>query len=66
MRSLGIVIRVVVVIIAIAFASSCVNKEAKRIMDTADAVMWTKPDSALAVWESIDTLSLKTEVQRAR
>lgn len=66
MRSLGIVIRAVVVIIAIAFASSCVNKEAKRIMDTADAVMWTKPDSALAALESIDTLSLKTEVQRAR
>ena len=66
MRSLGIVIRVVVVIIAIAFASSCVNKEAKRIMDTAEDVMWTKPDSALVALESIDTLSLKTESQRAR
>ena len=35
-------------------------------MDTADAVMWTRPDSALAVLESIDTLSLKTKAQRAR
>ena len=35
-------------------------------MDTADAVMWTRPDSALAVLESIDTLSLKTRAQRAR
>ena len=35
-------------------------------MDTADAVMWTRPDSALAVLESIDTLSLKVKAQRAR
>ena len=35
-------------------------------MDTADAVMWTRPDSALAALESIDTLSLKTKAQRAR
>ena len=28
--------------------------------------MWTRPDSALAVLESIDTLSLKTRAQRAR
>ena len=28
--------------------------------------MWTRPDSALAALESIDTLSLKTKAQRAR
>ena len=66
MRSLEIVIRTIAVVAIIVFVSSCASKEAKRIMDTADAVMWTRPDSALAVLESIDTLSLKTRSQRAR
>lgn len=35
-------------------------------MDSAEDVMWTRPDSALAALESIDTLSLKTGAQRAR
>ena len=35
-------------------------------MDTADAVMWTRPDSSLVALESIDTLSLRTKTQRAR
>lgn len=59
MRSLEIVIRTIAVVAIIVFVSSCASKEAKRIMDTADAVMWTRPDSALAVLESIDTLNLK-------
>lgn len=66
MRSLEIVIRTIAVVAIIVFVSSCASKEAKRIMDTADAVMWTRPDSALAVLESIDTLSLKTKAQHAR
>lgn len=66
MRSLEIVIRTIAVVAIIVFVSSCASKEAKRIMDTADAVMWTRPDSALAVLESIDTLNLKTKAQRAR
>ena len=66
MRSLEIVIGTIAVVAIIVFVSSCASKEAKRIMDTADAVMWTRPDSALAVLESIDTLSLKTRAQRAR
>lgn len=66
MRPLGIVIRTVVLAASITFVSSCVNKEAKRIMDTADAVMWTRPDSSLVALESIDTLSLRTKTQRAR
>lgn len=66
MRSLEIVIRTIAVVAIIVFVSSCASKEAKRIMDTADAVMWTRPDSALAVLESIDTLSLKAKAQRAR
>ena len=35
-------------------------------MDSAEDVMWIRPDSALAALESIDTLSLKTKAQRAR
>ena len=66
MRSLEIAIRTVAVVAIIVFVSSCVSKEAKRIMDTADAVMWTRPDSALAALESIDTLNLRTKAQRAR
>lgn len=66
MRSLEIVIRTIAVVAIIVFVSSCASKEAKRIMDTADAVMWTRPDSALAALESIDTLALKTKSQRAR
>lgn len=61
MRSLEIVIRTIAVVAIIVFVSSCASKEAKRIMDTADAVMWTRPDSALAALESIDTLGLKVK-----
>ena len=46
--------------------SSCGNREAGRIMDSAEDVMWTRPDSALAALESVDTLGLKTKAQRAR
>ena len=66
MRSLEIVIRTIAVVAIIVFVSSCASKEAKRIMDTADAVMWTRPDSALAALESIDTQGLKVKAQRAR
>lgn len=52
--------------IVVMIASSCGNRETVRKMDTADAVMWTRPDSALAVLESIDTLDLRTEKRRAR
>ncbi len=49
-----------------ALVTSCGNREAGRIMDSAEDVMWTRPDSALAALESIDTLALKTKSQRAR
>ena len=35
-------------------------------MNSAEDVMWTRPDSALATLETIDTLRLRTESQRAR
>lgn len=49
-----------------ALVMSCGNREAERIMDSAEDVMWTRPDSALTALESIDTLALKTKSQRAR
>lgn len=49
-----------------ALVTSCGNREAERIMDSAEDVMWTRPDSALTALESIDTLALKTKSQRAR
>ncbi len=66
MRLFGIFIRLVAATVAAMVFSSCGNREAGRIMDSAEEVMWTRPDSALAVLESIDTLTLKTNAQRAR
>lgn len=45
--------------------SSCASKEVTQALSRAEELMWTKPDSALAVLESVDTLDLKTRAQRA-
>ena len=45
--------------------SSCASKDVTQALSRADELMWTKPDSALAVLESVDTLDLKTKAQRA-
>lgn len=66
MRLFRIFIRLVAAAVAAMAFSSCGNREAGRIMDSAEDVMWIRPDSALAALESIDTLSLKTKAQRAR
>lgn len=66
MRLFGTFIRLVAAVTAAIVFSSCGNREAGRIMDSAEDVMWTMPDSALAALESIDTLTLKTKAQRAR
>ena len=66
MRPSAIFQIIVAATIAALTVSSCGDRESVRKMDTADAVMWTRPDSALAVLESIDTLDLRTEKRRAR
>ena len=66
MRLFRIFIRLVAAAVAAMAFSSCWNREAGLIMDSAEDVMWIRPDSALAALESIDTLSLKTKAQRAR
>lgn len=66
MRLFRIFIRLVAAAVAAMVFSSCGNRDAGRIMDSAEDVMWTRPDSALAALESIDTLSFKTKAQSAR
>ena len=66
MKPFYVILNFIAIAIAATVASSCGNREAERVMDSAEDVMWTRPDSALAALESIDTLSLKTKAQRAR
>ena len=49
-----------------AIISSCSDRESDRLMDVAENVVWARPDSALTVLESLDTLRLRTESSRAR
>lgn len=66
MRPSAIFQIIVAATIAALTVSSCGDRETVRKMDTADVVMWTRPDSALAVLKSIDTLDLRTEKRKAR
>ncbi len=66
MKPFYVILNFIAIAIAATVASSCGNSEAGRVMDSAEDVMWTRPDSALVALESIDTLSLKTKAQRAR
>lgn len=59
-------IHFIVILLCALMLSSCADKEVSRALSRADELMWTKPDSALAVLESVDTLDLKTKAQRAR
>lgn len=45
---------------------SCGNKEADNALDLAESIIWDRPDSALSVLRSVDTLSLGTDAGRAR
>ncbi len=54
------------ILLSVLMLSSCTDKEVNRALSQADELMWTKPDSALAVLESVDTLDLKTKAQRAK
>lgn len=43
----------------------CTNKETKEALASAESLMWVKPDSALTIMESIDTLKLKGRAHKA-
>lgn len=53
------------ILLCVLTLSSCASKDVTQALSRADELMWTKPDSALAVLESVDTLDLKTRAQRA-
>ena len=53
------------ILLCVLTLSSCASKDVNQALSRADELMWTKPDSALAVLESVDTLDLKTRAQRA-
>lgn len=66
MRPFVINLKIAFVIFAVLIAYSCGNREAGRLMNSAEDLMWTRPDSALETLETIDTLRLRTKAQRAR
>lgn len=53
------------ILLCVLTLSSCASKDVTQALSRADELVWTKPDSALAVLESVDTLDLKTRAQRA-
>lgn len=55
-----------VVLLFAAILSSCVHPDISRRLDAAESVLEERPDSALAIIRSIDTLSLHTQAIRAR
>lgn len=59
-------IRSLLVLACVTTLFSCGGGKALGIMARADELMWTEPDSALAILETIDTASLRTKSQRAK
>ena len=62
-------VRLTGVLLCVLLLSSCSwksGREVGRKLSQADEVMWTHPDSALAILESVDTLDLRTKALRAR
>lgn len=43
----------------------CTNKETKEALASAESLMWVKPDSALTIMESIDTLRINGRASKA-
>lgn len=54
------------ILLCVLMLSSCANKKIDLALSKADELMWVKPDSALAVLESVDTTSMRTRTQKAR
>ena len=62
-------IRLVGILLFVLLLSSCSwnsCRDVKHTLSCADEVMWTHPDSALAILESVDTLDFRTKSLRAR
>ncbi len=54
------------ILLCVLMLSSCANKEVSLALSQADELMWTKPDSALAIMKSVDTTALHGKSQKAR
>lgn len=65
-RAQDLRLRGVFFIITTILLFSCSNRDIIRRLDTAESVLETHPDSALAVMRSIDTMSLESKAIRAR
>ena len=62
-------IRLVGILLFVLLLSSCSwnsCRDVKHTLSCADEVMWTHPDSALAILESLDTIDVRTKALRAR
>ena len=66
MRLFRIILEIALSAFTVLIACSCGSREAGRLMNSAEDLMWTRPDSALETLETIDTLRLRTKAQRAR
>ena len=66
MRLFRIILKIALSAFTVLIACSCGSREAGRLMNSAEDLMWTRPDSALETLETIDTLRLRTKAQRAR
>ena len=56
MRLFRIILKIALSAFTVLIAYSCGNREAGRLMNSAEDVMWTRPDGALATLETIDIL----------
>ena len=53
-------------VMLVTFCSACSNTEAQKKLYSAESLLQTKPDSCLAIMESIVPSYLKTKEERAR
>lgn len=65
MKSFRIFKVLVVAAVSILYAS-CADRKTDHLLDVAEETIWTRPDSALAALESVDTLKLRTRSCQAR
>lgn len=63
--NLGI-IHFLCILLSVLMFVSCTDKGVSQRLSLADKFMWTRPDSALEILNSVDTLALKTKALQAR
>ena len=66
MRTSRIFSRIIALATSLSAFPSCADDVTDCAMNLVERTVWTRPDSALSVIESIDTLSLRTNARKAR